>query len=103
MQKHRDRINDDAYEWRQEDEDKMHALFDERKHSLERAEFLEQVDNVIDDIDRQDRNDPRRLGADLRTDDPGLGHPLGSAQIATVRGLRSTGLRHSGGCERRLL
>lgn len=75
IQKHRDHINRDDYEWRQEDEDKMHRLFDERQACIQRAEFLEQVDDVMGDIDRQDRSDPgdrgRDRGRELRDDDPG--------------------------------
>lgn len=71
IQKHRDMINADTYEWRQEDENKMHSLFNERKHALERAEFLEQVEKTVGDITR-DSAPPERGGRhELRDQDPG--------------------------------
>ncbi len=48
IQKHRDMINADTYEWRQEDENKLNALFGERQVCIERAEFLETLDDVAD-------------------------------------------------------
>ena len=71
IQKHRDHINSDAYEWRQEDEDKMHALFDERTHCLERASFLERVDEGIAEIRQQEEDNPRGRNTQLRDTDPG--------------------------------
>jgi HK97 family phage major capsid protein len=52
IQKHRDKINDDKYEWRQEDQTKMEVLFSERSECLNRAEFLETAEGVFNDIER---------------------------------------------------
>lgn len=71
VQKHREMINADTYEWRQEDEDKMHALFDERQLCIQRAEFTETVDDVLGQITRSHDTNPRGEDVDLRDDDPG--------------------------------
>jgi HK97 family phage major capsid protein len=66
IQKHRDMINVDTYEWRQEDEDKMNQLFGERQLMLERAEFIETVERVTDDIGRQESDGGGGGRRDLR-------------------------------------
>lgn len=72
IQKHRDKINLPTYEWRQEDQTLMETLFSERSECLNRAEFLEQVESVTSEIQR-DNTPPR---PDLRQDPPG-GNPGG--------------------------
>lgn len=70
IQKHRDRIDADDYEWRQEDVDKIDTLFDERTHLIERAEFLERIDDGIRDIRQQTENSPEeRLRPDPKPGD----------------------------------
>lgn len=73
IQKHRDKINLPTYEWRQEDQTLMETLFSERSECLNRAEFLEQVEQVTNEITRD--NDPQR--PPLRRENPG-GPPGGS-------------------------
>jgi HK97 family phage major capsid protein len=78
IQKHRDKINDAKYEWRQEDQTLMETLFSERSECLNRAEFLETAENVFNDIERSNGgggNPPRQ---NLRQDpEPRGGNPDG--------------------------
>lgn len=71
IQKHRDHINRDDYEWRQEDVDKMERLFDERQESISRADFLERVEEGSESIRRQTEDNPRGERREMRDDDPG--------------------------------
>jgi len=69
IQKHRDMINAETYEWRQEDQTKMEVLFAERGACLERAEFLETVETVFNEINVPDERTD--AGTQLRERDPG--------------------------------
>lgn len=104
IQKHRDKINLDTYEWRQEDQTQMETLFSERSECLERAEFLETVESVYRDIER-DQSGETRNRLDLRErperGNDGNSAPLTPAQrddaqnwaIARTLGVRLTGDR----------
>lgn len=104
IQKHRDRINDTNYEWRQEDQTKMEVLFSERSECLSRAEFLETAENVYGQIERENSGGGNPPRPNLRQDPEqrGSGDPTGPltpAQrddaanwaIARTLGVRLTG------------
>jgi HK97 family phage major capsid protein len=105
IQKHRDKINQPAYEWRQEDQTLMETLFSERSECLNRAEFLETAEGVFNDIERSNAGGGHPPRPDLRQDpEPRGGNPSGpltpaqrdDAQnwaIARTLGVRLTGER----------
>ena len=105
IQKHRDKINDAKYEWRQEDQTKMEVLFSERSECLNRAEFLETAEGVFNDIERSNGGGGNPPRPNLRDNPVGGGGgdnaPLTPAQrddaqnwaIARTLGVRLTGER----------
>jgi HK97 family phage major capsid protein len=106
IQKHRDKINDAKYEWRQEDQTLMETLFSERSECLNRAEFLETAEGVFNEIERSNGggggNPPRpNLRQDPEPRGGGDNAPLTPAQrddaqnwaIARTLGVRLTGER----------
>jgi HK97 family phage major capsid protein len=106
IQKHRDKINDAKYEWRQEDQTLMEKLFSERSECLSRAEFLETAESVYGQIERESSGGGNPPRPNLRQDPEPRGGgdatgPLTPAQrddaqnwaIARTLGVRLTGDR----------
>lgn len=103
IQKHRDRINEETYEWRQEDQTLMETLFAERSECLSRAEFLENVESVSAEIQRGEaggtpsrpnlRQDPERSPGDSGSLTPAQRDDAQNWAIARTLGVRLTGER----------